>query len=925
MLSLPIGRLVAFCSRRAVLVLLLFAALVGGAVDCSMHRLGVTTDTGTMFSRTLPWKQRSDELARLLPQQQDLLVAVVEADLPEEAQATARALADRLRGDSAHFLSVTLPQDNPYLVRNGLMFLDQKNLGGVLDTVVTAQPFLGGLAADPSGRGLFDSLSLIALGVSQGQANLKGFQPALDAFATTLEQAADGHAQPLSWERMLAGSLADMGGKFVFVVTRPRMDYGSFQPGGAASDAMRQAIGQLEFVRSGHAKVHLTGDVQISDEEFATVAQGMVAGLIGSLVLVTLWLFLAVRTWRIIAPIVITLVAGLLLTTGFAALAVGTLNLISVAFAVLFVGIAVDFAIQFSVRFRAQRLPSGAMPTVQAALEHTGEETGHQILVAAMATMAGFLAFTPTAFVGVAQLGLIAGFGMMIAFICTVTLLPALLRLFRPSLDHPATGFAFARPADRAVRLHRTPILSVFTFLAVLGAVLIPVLTFDADPLHTKDPNSDGMRTLKLLMTDPQTSPYGAQVLVPNLQQAHALADRLSQLPLVDDAMWLGSLVPADQPPKLAMIQDAASILLPTLVVPNPRPAPDADALRASAAKGRPGPGRRAGQAGPRRSAAPHPGCTGAAVARAGRTGDGGEQRAGALPARAARPVAADAFGAGRDPGRRPAIHPTGLPAARRARGGGDPSQGLDGQQHRTAPLCRADPQRGARRGRRCDRRGRKCVHHGPGLRLRGDVRHRHDRGDPAGGAAPPAGHGAGAGAAAAVGADDGHPDRRGAGTAQFREHHRAAAAAGRRCVLQHLFRHELAVRRPGPAVQPHGAGRPVLGPDDRDRIRLAGGIAPSGHGQHGAAAAAVAGLHPAGDADLRAGAAAQACDRRAVVKKAGSCPDPAGQEISHPDLLILATLRVIRALEILQPHFDILARRRTRRPREGDIRTDET
>ncbi|ACI51622.1 hopanoid biosynthesis associated RND transporter like protein HpnN [Gluconacetobacter diazotrophicus PA1 5] len=585
MLSLPIGRLVAFCSRRAVLVLLLFAALVGGAVDCSMHRLGVTTDTGTMFSRTLPWKQRSDELARLLPQQQDLLVAVVEADLPEEAQATARALADRLRGDSAHFLSVTLPQDNPYLVRNGLMFLDQKNLGGVLDTVVTAQPFLGGLAADPSGRGLFDSLSLIALGVSQGQANLKGFQPALDAFATTLEQAADGHAQPLSWERMLAGSLADMGGKFVFVVTRPRMDYGSFQPGGAASDAMRQAIGQLEFVRSGHAKVHLTGDVQISDEEFATVAQGMVAGLIGSLVLVTLWLFLAVRTWRIIAPIVITLVAGLLLTTGFAALAVGTLNLISVAFAVLFVGIAVDFAIQFSVRFRAQRLPSGAMPTVQAALEHTGEETGHQILVAAMATMAGFLAFTPTAFVGVAQLGLIAGFGMMIAFICTVTLLPALLRLFRPSLDHPATGFAFARPADRAVRLHRTPILSVFTFLAVLGAVLIPVLTFDADPLHTKDPNSDGMRTLKLLMTDPQTSPYGAQVLVPNLQQAHALADRLSQLPLVDDAMWLGSLVPADQPPKLAMIQDAASILLPTLVVPNPRPAPDADALRASAAK----------------------------------------------------------------------------------------------------------------------------------------------------------------------------------------------------------------------------------------------------------------------------------------------------------------------------------------------------
>ncbi|GBQ79925.1 hypothetical protein AA13595_0163 [Gluconacetobacter johannae DSM 13595] len=585
MQSLPIGRLVAVCSHRAVLVLLLFVILVGGAVACSMKRLDVTTDTGTMFSASLPWKKRSDELARLFPQNQDRLVAVIDADLPEEAQVTARELADRLRGDTAHFQSVELPQQDPYLVRNGLMFLDNKTLASVLDTTVTAQPFLGGLAADPSGRGLFDALSLIALGVSQGQADLKNFQPALNAFATTLEQAADGHAQPLSWERMLASDLADLGGKFQFVVTRPRLDYGSFQPGGAASDAMRRAIAGLEFVRSGHARVHLTGDVQINDEEFATVAQGMVAGLLGSLALVTLWLFLAVRTWRIIVPIVITLVAGLLLTTGFAALAVGTLNLISVAFAVLFVGIAVDFAIQFSVRFRAQRLSCGGLPGLHDALARTGDETGHQILVASLATMAGFLAFTPTAFVGVAQLGLIAGFGMLIAFVCTLTLLPALLRLFRPSLDHPATGFAVARPADRAVRVYRVPILSVFTFLAVLGAVLIPVLTFDADPLHTKDPKSEGMQVLRQLMTDPQSSPYGAQVLAPDLKQAEILASRLSHLPLVDDAMWLGSMVPEDQPAKLAMIQDSASILLPTLIVPTPKPAPDAAALRASAAR----------------------------------------------------------------------------------------------------------------------------------------------------------------------------------------------------------------------------------------------------------------------------------------------------------------------------------------------------
>ncbi len=78
-------------------------------------------------------------------------------------------------------------------------------------------------------------------------------------------------------------------------------------------------------------------------------------GLIGSVVLITLWLFLAVRSWRLIVPILLTLTLGLALTLLFAAMAVGTLNLVSVGFGVLFVGIAVDFAIQFCVRYRERR------------------------------------------------------------------------------------------------------------------------------------------------------------------------------------------------------------------------------------------------------------------------------------------------------------------------------------------------------------------------------------------------------------------------------------------------------------------------------------------------------------------------------------------------------------------------------------------
>ena len=585
MLAGILGRLVAFCARRALLVVLLALALAAGAVLVTKTRLGVTTDTGQLFSSSLPWKKRANILKKDFPQGEDLLIAVISAKLPEEAQETARQLSQALAPQTRLYKYVRQPDADPYLVRNGLLFLDPGPLEKLLSSTIDAQPFLGQLAYDPSARGLFGALGLIGTGVAKGQANLQNFAGPLQAFADSLTAAADGHPTPLSWQRLLAGQISEMGGHYQFVITQPRLDFGSFAPGGVATDAMKQAIATLPDVKSGEAQVHITGQVALDDEEFATVAEGSVKELVGSLVLVTLWLFLAVRSWRIIVPIVIVLLLGLLLTTGFAALAVGTLNLVSVAFAVLFIGIAVDFAIQFSVRFRAQRDPQGVPLPIQAALAVTGRETGVQILIASAATAAGFLAFTPTDFNGVAQLGLIAGIGMLIAFVCSLTVLPALLALFGFRAPGREEGFSWARPADQALRRHRRPVIAGFALLALVGAGLLPLLRFDGDPLHTKNPHSPSMQALHLLMADPTTSPYSAEMLVPSLDQARALAVRLNKLPLVHDVLTLESFVPTDQARKLPLIQDAASILLPTLSPYDGLPHPDAGAIRTSALK----------------------------------------------------------------------------------------------------------------------------------------------------------------------------------------------------------------------------------------------------------------------------------------------------------------------------------------------------
>ena len=131
-----------------------------------------------------------------------------------------------------------------------------------------------------------------------------------------------------------------------------------------------------------------------------------------------------------------------MLTLLFAAVAVGTLNLVSVGFGILFVGIAVDFAIQFSVRYRERRSnirdPAEAMrqnALVRGAPD-PGRRAGH------LGRLSGFV---PTAFSGVAELGLIAGVGMLIAFVCTLGFLPAMITLCRPRGEEAVVGFSWGR------------------------------------------------------------------------------------------------------------------------------------------------------------------------------------------------------------------------------------------------------------------------------------------------------------------------------------------------------------------------------------------------------------------------------------------------------------------------------------------------
>jgi uncharacterized protein len=189
----------------------------------------------------------------------------------------------------------------------------------------------------------------------------------------------------------------------------------------------------------------------------------------------------------------------------------------------------------------------------------------------------------PTAFSGVAELGLIAGVGMLIAFACTLGFLPAMITLCRPRGEAVVVGFRWMAPLDQAVARHRRPILIVFVLLAAVAIALSPRLEFDSDPLHTKNPNTEAMRTLYDLMDDPLTNPYSIDILAPSVADAAALKPRLAKLSTVSKVIDIESFVPDDQPAKLAIIADASSILAPTLVAREAAAPIKADEVRLAA------------------------------------------------------------------------------------------------------------------------------------------------------------------------------------------------------------------------------------------------------------------------------------------------------------------------------------------------------
>ena len=258
----------------------------------------------------------------------------------------------------------------------------------------------------------------------------------------------------------------------------------------------------------------------------------------------------------------VNLFIGLAITTAVGLMMVGSLNLLSIAFAVLFVGLGVDFGIQFSVRYRSERFKNDDLAL---ALANAAERSAVPLSLAAMATAAGFLCFLPTDYKGISELGKIAGAGMLIAFLTSITVLPALLKMLNPPGESEPVGYAFLAPVDDFLEKHRVIIIVGTLLIAVAGLPLLYFMKFDFNPINLRNSQVESIATFLDLRKDPNTGANAINVMTNSEAEAKKIEARLEKVPEVLRVMSLDSFVPQDQPAKLKLIAQGAKVLLPAL------------------------------------------------------------------------------------------------------------------------------------------------------------------------------------------------------------------------------------------------------------------------------------------------------------------------------------------------------------------------
>lgn len=517
---------VALVQRNAALVLVILALMVVASAAFSAKHFAIDSDLDKFISQTEQnqWHKNNEIYRKTFPNYHRNAVVVVSGASAEETYFAAEKIYYQLK-NSELFDDVFAPIFDPFITERVFYNLPTEGVKILSEKVSESIPSLASIYHQPSIETLIDHLASLHLQASEYGILMPEVAIQLQSFDKAIEQLMLGEEDPIYLMPKMAPPDTD-NLHFQLIAVKRAPDLSEKLPNKAIMDDIHTILNSVAI--AGDVDVRVTGEIAMMNDEITESLDGFNrAGQI-SIALIFIILWLGIRSKRLIVGTFLMLFASTLFSIAFTLVVFKEFNTLSLVFVVMLFGLGIDFAVHFCLRVMEAM---GQGEQVEQAGMTATRETGVALGLCALTTVIAFTSFIPTDYRGMAELGVISAFGMVVAYFLSLTFMPAWFIVARVK---PIKVKKYQLP-PRLLNLHypAKTILALTIVLLSVSSWYISDTSFNYNVLSMRNPDSEAMLTLRDLQDNHIVNSYAVATIVDKNSDLHALKQRLEALDTV--------------------------------------------------------------------------------------------------------------------------------------------------------------------------------------------------------------------------------------------------------------------------------------------------------------------------------------------------------------------------------------------------------
>ena len=460
------------------------------AMFSTFQNLSINTSTDSLIDDQLTFKKNQKKLKKHFNVLNNNILIRIKGNNSKKIETIFLEIENKL-DQREEFDFYYSPNFDKFFKSNFFSLLSEKQKIDFIDQLYQFQPFISELNNNKKLEGFNNFIDLVLK--SQNNNEIKSLDIVFKNFILALNTRTE-----VDWKKILRKDFDE-----IFILLSVNENY-LVTNGFSLTYEFLKSL--REKYNSKNVNIQFTGGLIIDHEEIKSVSSGAALSGLLSIILVSIILYASLKKIKLIFCLIVSILVGLFITTGITSLTIGSLNLISVAFAVLFIGLSVDFGIQVFLRILENQKEDIGLENFKSELG----SVSRTITIASIPSIVGFLSFVPTKYTGLSELGIISAIGLFVGLLVNILFLPAIY-LFIKKTD----SIIIERKKNKLWQRFSNFILSnkyylLFSLLiiSIYNFTFIKSISFDSDAMKLKDQKLQSVLLAKELIEKNPTSDY---------------------------------------------------------------------------------------------------------------------------------------------------------------------------------------------------------------------------------------------------------------------------------------------------------------------------------------------------------------------------------------------------------------------------------